>query len=586
LALILLAGMQAIAQEAAQDSGDAQAAPARAPSGPPMTVNGYVTNSATGEALPRVLVRVEGEADAAVLTDGEGHFEIPDVPVGPQTIRLMKPGYRDRPYATEEVDAENDGPPHNVLVAPQMKPLGFQLTPIGAIHGHVELSTGDPAQEIPVVLVKQVVRYGRAVWMQGADTRTNGDGSFRFAGLPDGVYAVYTEPVLESEPAVTVVAPGSAANVERSGYPSVFFPDAREFPSAMRIKLGVGEQAEANILLTLEAFHTVTATAFFPNGRQFSPKAGGESSVTVSILDAGGHRLPYTGEFDAGTGTVQAVLPDGIYTFQVAATLNDPSVAGAAGGRASRNKALYTGFTELSVAGHAVTNLRIPLSPVPSWPVRVREIRSALHTAQAITAAGQGLESLVTVAATNAGDLPTEGGGDSATAEAVGVDQLDLTGAGFGPLWINVMVNDRSVCVDSFTAGGINLAREPLIISPAATPPPMELTLRDDCAQLTLQLPAALAAFLPGDEPFYTVYVIPDFDTSVDLPPMTIHSSSGGSLTMTGLTPGSYHVYVFAAPVRLAYRNSTALAALGIPGQAVTVTAGASASVVLEVPGQ
>ena len=280
-----------MAQDGPQDSADAPAA--KAPSGPPMTVDGYVTNSATGEALPRVLVRVEGEADAAELTDGEGHFEIPDVPVGPQTIRLMKPGYRDRPYATEEVDAENDGPPHNVLVAPQMKPLGFQLTPIGAIHGHVELSTGDPAQEIPVVLVKQVVRYGRAVWMQGANTRTNGDGSFRFAGLPDGVYAVYTEPVLESELAVTVVAPGSAANVERSGYPSVFFPDAREFSSAMRIKLGVGEQAEANILLTLEAFHTVTATAFFPNGRQFSAKAGGESNVNG---------------VDSGCGRAQAAL--------------------------------------------------------------------------------------------------------------------------------------------------------------------------------------------------------------------------------------------------------------------------------------
>ena len=282
---------------------------------------------------------------------------------------------------------------------------------------------------------------------------------------------------------------------------------------------------------------------------------------------------------------MQAALPDGIYTIQVAATLSDSRASGAAGGRASKEKALYSGFIELSLAGHAVTNLRIPLAPVPSWPVRVREIRSALHTAQPGTA-GQGLESLVTVAATNAGDLPTEGGGDSAIAEAAGVDQLDLVGAGFGPLWINVMVNDRTICVDSFTAGGINLAREPLNISPAATPPPMELTLRDDCAQLILQLPAALAAFLPGDEPFYTVYVIPDFDTPADLPPMTIHSSSGGSLTMTGLTPGSYHVYVFDAPVRLPYRNPSALAALGIPGQAVTVTSGTSASLMLEAPGQ
>ena len=250
-ALLLLAPALLAAQDSTQQSAsDVQTPPAAVPSGPPMTVRGMVSNAATGEPLPRVLVRIEGDAAAGVLTDGEGRFAIPDVPLGPQSIRLRKPGYRDRPYATEEVDDQMDGPAHNVLVAPKMLDLGFTLTPIGSIHGHVELSTGDPAQGISVVLVKQVLRYGRAVWVSNATTRTASDGAYRFGGLPDGVYAVYTEPMLESEPAVTLVAPGSAANVVRSGYPSVFFPDAREFSSAMHIRLGIGQQAQANLLRT------------------------------------------------------------------------------------------------------------------------------------------------------------------------------------------------------------------------------------------------------------------------------------------------------------------------------------------------
>jgi hypothetical protein len=161
-----------------------------------------------------------------------------------------------------------------------------------------------------------------------------------------------------------------------------------------------------------------------------------------------------------------------------------------------------------------------------------------------------------------------------------------LIGAGFGPLWINVLINDRSYCVDSFTAGGINLARDPLTISPTATPIPMELTLRDDCAQLTLQLPPSLSSFIPGDEPFYTVYVVPDFDSPADLPPMTIHASSGGNLTLGGLTPGRYHVYVFDVPMRLEYRNSSALASLPTQGQSVTLSPGATSNLILEAPGQ
>ena len=169
---------------------------------------------------------------------------------------------------------------------------------------------------------------------------------------------------------------------------------------------------------------------------------------------------------------------------------------------------------------------------------------------------------------------------------ASGLNQLDLDGAGFGLLWIDAQVTDRSLCVGSFTAGGINLAREPLNLNPSATPLPMELTLRSDCATLTLELPPALSAFLPGEEPFYTVYVVPDFDTTANTPPMNIHPSSGAFLTLDGLTPGNYHVYVFDSPVRLEYRNPAVLAALSNRGQWVTLSPGLTTSLTLEVPGR
>jgi hypothetical protein len=110
----------------------------------------------------------------------------------------------------------------------------------------------------------------------------------------------------------------------------------------------------------------------------------------------------------------------------------------------------------------------------------------------------------------------------------------------------------------------------------------MELTLRDDCGSLNLTLPGAQATFVPGEEPFYTVYVVPDFDTVQDIPPMTVHPSSGATLTLDGLTPGNYHVYSFDAPVHLAYRDPAAMSALSNAGQEVTVSAGTAANVVVE----
>jgi hypothetical protein len=430
------------------------------------------------------------------------------------------------------------------------------------------------------------------VWAQSATARTNGDGSYRFAGLPEGVYAVYTQPVLESEPAVDLVAAGSAGSVLQNGYLSVFYPDAHDFSSAMRIRLSIGEQAQANLQLTLEPFQTVTATAWFPDGHLFAPKQGSESGadstfVGATVMDAAGRRLTYTAQFDGAIHTVQTALPDGVYTLQINVALNDPNARGGDGAaKASRKQATYTGFAEFSVEGHAVTNLRIPLSTLPNRPVHLRLAQASMRPPQSSASPRQGLQSTVIISAIDAGETPAADNAESATSEASGPEQLDLNGAGSGPLWIDVQLNDRSLCVDTFTAGGINLAREPLNLNPSATPPPMELTLRSDCASLTLNLPPALSAFLPGEEPFYTVYVVPDFDTTADIAPMNIHPSSGAMLTVDGLTPGNYHVYAFDSPVRLEYRNPAVLAALPVRGQEVSLAPGSSASLVLEVPGR
>jgi hypothetical protein len=93
-----------------------------------------------------------------------------------------------------------------------------------------------------------------------------------------------------------------------------------------------------------------------------------------------------------------------------------------------------------------------------------------------------------------------------------------------------------------------------------------------------------VAALTPGIEPVYIVYVVPDFDTTEQVQGATVRPTSGGVVTLEALTPGNYHVYTFASPRELEYRNPAALAQLPTGGQAVTLTPGGTENLLLEVP--
>lgn len=546
-----------------------------------MAVRGVVRNAATGAPLARALVEIEGNAETGTLTDGEGQFEIPGVPPGPQTIRVAKPGFRDRPYAAEDGGLQVEGPAHSVMVAAEMPELRFALAPNCAIHGRVDLSTGDPADGIGINLLKRVVKSGRGVWMQVASSRTNGDGSYRFGGLPDGSYVVYTQPALESEPAVSVVAAGSAANVVRNGFASVFYPDAREMAGAQRIRVAGGSQAEANLALTLEPFYPVTTASGAETRRSAAGTASGPQGYTAVVSDAAGHPLPYTAQYDDATHSLQASLPDGSYVLTVhglpRGELLSNSIANSP--KELRPSGSVAGSVEFTVAGRPVTGLRIPMGPPQAASVHLRLVRSAERPESGAFAANNAGE-LVNLNIDLADGIPQN---DSIWSMDNGADSITFT-AQPGSYWLSTFLARRSVCAGPFAAGSVNLAREPLVMSLAIAPPPMELTLSDECATLALNLPPGLAAFLPGEEPFYTVYVVPDFDSVEDVPPMTMHPSSGPTLNIDGLTPGSYHVYTFDSPVHLEYRNPAVMAALGTAGQQVTLSAGTTGTLTLEVP--
>ena len=538
-------------------------------------VHGLVRNGASGEPLPRALVRINGDASTAVLTDGQGRFDINDVPEGPQEFTVTKPGYVDRAEAGDNT-ANSHGFGHNIIVVAQMGDVTFSMMPVNSIRGQIQLSTGDLAQGIAVTLLRRIVQDGRAVWQNEANAKTNSEGVYRFGQLADGYYAVYTEPTMDSEAANTLVATGNGTNVARGGYASVFYPDARDLASAAKIHVSGGEQAQANFSLTLEPFQPVTATITLPRS-----SSGAGDNVAIQVTDAQAHPLPYTAQYDAATHTAQAAIPDGTYSFVATQTMSPIHLMMTDNAGPHTGPPLATlsapqsaiGEASFSVAGHPVSNLRIPLSQQAGNPVQI----TIEHGAGGSPSSG---DPRIFVTVSQAGG----GLGDGIVgsyAEGASTGPLRAQHPPPGSYWVHTSISPRGLCEASFTAGGASLAREPLVLSAGGSTAPLVLTLRDDCARLTLSLPDSVG-LSAGEELYYLVYAVPDFDSTEDVVPQTLRPSTGGRITLTGLTPGNYHVYSFNHPLALEYRNPAVLA--GLRGQPIALAPGVDAELTLEVP--
>ncbi len=542
------------------------------------TVHGVVRNSASGEPLPRALVRIDGDASSGTLTDGDGRFEIPGVPAGPQEFEVIKPGFLDQAAGAENSPERVQDYGHNVVVAAGMADVVFAMTPVNSIRGQIQLSTGDPAQGISVVLLKRIVQDGRMAWQATNNTKTNSEGVYRFGGLGIGTYVLYTEPAMDSDAATNLVETGSGSNVARGGFPSLYYPDARDLAGAGRIKLAGGEQVQANLTLTLEPFQSVSASVVFPGGRQ-APEASGEQAGTnysVVVKDMRGRELPYRAQYDPATHTIQAFLPEGSYSLAVTAMMQLSRIRMNRSEGMVESLATMAGQTDFTVAGRAITNLRVAVSPAHRSPVQVTVTRTGTQS--------HGTEdATLFVGLTQTEDWM----GDSMVgsfAQGTSAGPLESSYTPPGAYWVHTSIAPRNLCESAFTAGGSSLAREPMAIDIAGSTAPLLLALRDDCASLTLSLPGTMAGLAAGDESFYTVYVVPDFDSTEDVVPETLRASTGGKVTVSGLTPGNYHVYTFEGPTALAYRNAAAMATLGNAGQLITLAPGARADIVVEVP--
>ncbi|HTB96492.1 MAG TPA: carboxypeptidase-like regulatory domain-containing protein [Terracidiphilus sp.] len=539
------------------------------------TLHGVVVNAATGEPVPRVLVRLTSGRALGALTDGDGRFAISGVPTGVQTFDVQKPGFGGTVAMTDFLVPTS----HTVRVAAEMADVRFPLAPLNALDGQVTLSTGDPAVSVGVTLLRQTVQAGRASWSEVDRRQSTPDGRFRFSGLDDGVYLLMSRPVFDNGPADAPSCSGQSPT-EVSGYPVTFYGGTADIGGAARLVLRGGQTGHANMTLTTAQFHEVQVTPT-------RAPVGGPWQFSGALEDPDGVQLEYPLRQDEKTHVFCAYLPDGNYVLTATATMNGVAerFVRSMVREANRNRTL-TGMLNLSMEGHAELRLRVPLGSGTGTPVHIHyEPAAPAPTSGNAGVEGQGEGDPVTLAAVRVNGLGAKGDG-GIVMSTEGSEDAELGMLSPGRYWIGAATSRRGTCLGAATTGGQSLAHTPWVAGPSGAGEGIEVVVRTDCAKLTLQLTGGLAGEMPGEDRTLFYSVIPAFDFVGDLREGVLQATGDRTARLEDLTPGTYRIYTFTTPHVIEFQNPEALERLGGPSQEVTLEPNGSANVVLEAPTQ
>ncbi|WP_158749695.1 carboxypeptidase-like regulatory domain-containing protein [Acidobacterium sp. S8] len=503
-------------------------------------VRGIVINKFSGQPIARALVTMQGQSSDAVFTDSEGHFEFPHVPAGSCLLTVMRPGFTGSASGSQQET-------QHVQAGPNAEDATLALLPTGAISGQITLSTSDSAENIQVHLLKKDIQNGRSFWQQGQSRMTNSDGGFFFGNLEPGAYRVYTSGSVDPDPEPMGDHP-------HWGYPPEYFPGGADSSGDAALTVRPGQHLQADMLLTHEPFYSVTVSVS-NSGR----------GANVQIYDLAGHPLPYPSRYNQRDRDVHLNLPKGIYRLEGESFGLTPQF----------------GNAQITVQNGPVS-AGLVLLPLNSIPVTIhREFTNQNHTTVTFAdgnppewfSAGVNL-TLQRIS----GNVANFAGGNLRHApNSTDSSAFILENVRPGSYW--VQTNSFQGYVASITSGGVDLTQQPLVVGPGGSSSPIDITLRDDGATLSiaLQQPAGTAG---NAEPTAYVSLIPESSVAAQVPQnMRITQAT----QISNLPPGSYRVIAFDAPQQLDLSSQDAVRALVGKGQTVTLAAGASAQITLDI---
>jgi len=565
----------------------------------PDRIRGAVINSVTREPIPRALV-MSPDKRFATMTDSEGHFEfvfpqaasressnpsesseavdasvVSDADLGqirhlvrvgdgsrPQVLMAQKPGFL----------SETDNAERNLWEIPAGNDVTILLIPEGVIAGIVALPKSESPDPIQVELFHWQVMDGRGRWVSVGRSTSKSDGSFRFAELRAGAYKLLTRELLDRD--FSELIPGG----KLFGYPPAYYSNAPDFASATTIELAAGEIAQPRISLVQHAYYSVKIPL-----ANLALGAG----VGINVYPQGNRGPGYTLGYNAQSQTIEGLLPNGTYT-----------VEGRTGAPAPAS-----GVTTLTVKDGPAQGPPLTLVPDSGITVMVKEEFTAQkHDISMTWSSGdrtfnvKGPRRYLNLVLESADDFAIEAPVSLREPTRSGAEALVTDPVAPGRYWVRV--NSSIGYVASVRFGNTDLQHQPLTVTAGSSAPPIEITMRDDTAQIdgTIEgmsssagttgssesVALAQAKFLGMPRSGPRVYCVPTPDSS-GLPTEAMVTADGNFVSPP-LSPGTYRLLAFDHPQpALEYRNPEAMRVYDTKGPVVRLSGGQKEHVRLQL---
>jgi len=505
------------------------------------SLRGTVVNGMTHEPIGHALV-FSPDNRFATMTDDRGHFEFTfpardsEKTAGfaglsnvrsPETSQLQHAGIN-RPtvlMARKPGFVSRNNGPEVVQLSSAQQELTISLMPEARVVGHVVLPGSDGSDRIRVELYRRQVRDGREHWDPAGTVMSRSDGEFRFAELSAGSYKLLTHELLDRDP-LTFNPRGPLF-----GYPPVYYPAASDFATAAVIRLSPGETFEAKVSLTKKEYYPVKLGVM---------NASPGLQPQVAVWPQGQASPGYSLQYNPGEQLIEGLLPDGIYTIQ-ASTFGQNAM---------------TGTSSIAVSGSAISGPTVMMLPNCSITVSVKEEFQRADTAPQGTITLGGIRSnpengrgsnylhVTLVPDQEFGFAPSP-----SLRPTAGPEDDSLVIENVQPGRYRVRVNTSIGFASEITSGSTDLQRQTLVVGPGASTPPIEITVRDDGAEVEGVIESTASTGLrrtwfnsPGQSPG-NVYFVPMADGDGQFREAWI--SPDGKFRLQQLPPGTYRVLAF-----------------------------------------
>lgn len=483
----------------------------------PVELHGKVVNRVTGEPVAGALVQIYAPERKTQFTASDGTFSFTDLPRGSYLPVARKPGF----FNDQELSIQTPPP---VQAAPDALVI-LKLTPEAIIYGKVKNENGEPLEGVTVRAQQWQTQNGQRQLVTLRDALTDDEGNFRLADLRQGRYYLSFPSTNRGGWSTTYQL--SSKKQEEQGYGAQFYPGVHDLKSATVIEIRPGAQVHIVQALSPERLFEVAGVVH-----------GGdpESGFNLMLMNTSGEFVQKSVRINPKTGQFQIRgVPVGPYMLRVTANLR-PEPRNTASGLLAlddEERPQLTATLPLQVRGD-LSGLVVVLGTGTSIGVHVRDETSANNEAngrhqvllQMTAHEFSGFSSGIMVP-------PDPGDRRAATRfEGLAPDTYTVEAQPTGPWYVS-----------SLRSGSEDLLRDDLAISAGATPP-IEVTLRDDGAQLNVKVtenaqPAVASVLL----------------FSSDYPRRSQFLGSAAALSTGNVAPGTYYVIAMRGAENLEFRN-------------------------------